>query len=164
MHRQYDLLLELARRRVRRNPSGAFAGRTCGRRLRSEGADGSHGNARGHLYIASAQRRCRRAQEGRLLGRAHRATQADYAVECHRCDPLSREVVGISSATRKLNWVIVDTSPYHSFHFFGFPHRTIKITHSELSNRAVVVEQALALKEDFAGAEVESVAIPMLGI
>src|SRR5438270_8328883 len=96
MHRQYDLLLELARRGVRRNPSGAFAGRACGCRLRSEGADGSHGNASGHLYIASAQRRCRRAQEGRLLGRAHRATQADYAVERHGCDPLSREVVGIS--------------------------------------------------------------------
>ena len=42
-----------------------------------------------------------------------------------------------------------DKSPYHSFHFFGFPHRTIKITHSELSNRAVVVEQALALKRGF---------------
>jgi hypothetical protein len=90
VYRQHRLLLAIARRGVGGDPSSVFAGRPCGRRVPSEGADGSLGDANGHLYVASARRCDCLAQEGRLLGRAHQATRADHSVERHRRDPPNR--------------------------------------------------------------------------
>ena len=125
VHRQHRLFLELARRRLRGDPSRARAVRPGGYRLPSEVTHGPDGNADGHLYFARARRRHRRAHESTLRGRTHRATGAEHSVERHRREPVRQRRL----LYRRI-WSPLSSLPNpagRSFKVTGFPPRSMSI-------------------------------------